>query len=182
MWQRGRVAKERSRWLTLFPRCLRCNTVYLVEGRVVLIEFLPSDTGPIATCVGAAPGCGKPNTRAQVVQRGGEWPFMTVAQPVPSVIRNSAFLLSGSRRREPHYHIQIRAGDISKKKKKHHLPKLSLYIRVLLVCCCFVFFCVFILRLPSNWDFKSESLKANTIQSLIVRKMKRLFNREKINK
>lgn len=111
------MAKERSRWLTLFPRCLRCNTVYLVEGRVVLIEFLPSDTGPIATCVGAAPGCGKPNTRAQVVQRGGEWPFMTVAQPVPSVIRNSAFLLSGSRRREPHYHIQIRAGDISKKKK-----------------------------------------------------------------
>ena len=132
MWQRGRVVKRGADGSPSFLVCLRCNTVYLVEGRVLLIEFLPSDTGPIATCVGAAPGFGKPNTRAQVVQRGGEWPFMTVAQPVPSVIRNSAFLLSGSHRREPHYHIQIRAGDISKKKKP--LPKLSLYIRVLVFC------------------------------------------------
>lgn len=68
------------------PQSLCCNMVYLVEGRVLLIEFLPSNTGPIATCVSAVTGCRKPNTGAQVVQQGGEWPFMIVAQPAPSVI------------------------------------------------------------------------------------------------
>lgn len=68
------------------PQSLCCNMVYLVEGRVLLIEFLPSNTGPIATCVNAVTGCRKPNTGAQVVQQGGEWPFMIVAQPAPSVI------------------------------------------------------------------------------------------------
>lgn len=65
---------------------LCCNMVYLVKGRVLLIEFLPSDTGPIVTCVSAATGCRKPNTGAQVVQQGGEWPIMIVTQLVPSVI------------------------------------------------------------------------------------------------
>lgn len=53
------------------PQSLHCNTVYLVEGRVLLIEFLPSNTGPIATCVSTVTGCQKPNTGAQVVQQGG---------------------------------------------------------------------------------------------------------------
>lgn len=65
---------------------LCCNMVYLVERRVLLIEFLPSDTGPIVTCVSAATGCQKPNTGAQVVQQGGECPIMIVTQLVPSVI------------------------------------------------------------------------------------------------
>lgn len=66
--------------------CLCCNIVYLVTGQVLLIEFLPSDTGPIVTCVSAATGCWKPNTGAQVVQQRGEGSIMIVTQLVPSVI------------------------------------------------------------------------------------------------
>lgn len=65
------AVKNWNRWSALLPQCLCRNTLYLVAGRVVLIEFLPSDTGPIATCVGAATGCGKPNTGAQVARQGG---------------------------------------------------------------------------------------------------------------
>lgn len=71
MWQREQ-GKERNRWFAFsLSQCLCCNTVCLVKGWALLIEFLPSDTGPIATCISAATGCRKPNTGAQVVQQSG---------------------------------------------------------------------------------------------------------------
>ena len=102
-----------------------------------------------------ATGCRKPNTGAQVVQRGGEWPIMTVTQSVPSVIPNSASLLSGSCRIEPHYHLQIRVGILVGKKKKN-LPKFTLN---------------FILYLSSNY-------KGDFIQHLKMKtRFKASFNR-----
>lgn len=139
-------------------KCLCCNMVYLVEGWVLLIEFLPSDMGPIATCVRADTGCQKPNTGAQVVQQGGEWPIMIVS--APSVIWNSAFLLSGALQNRASLSLTNRGGD-----------KLSLYMS----------FFNFILFLSSNynWDFIHHLKKKTKFKASFCKKMKRLLKKKK---
>lgn len=69
MWQ-GLVVVGRwegrgaSRWCTLSLGVSALTRCTLSRGRVLLIEFLPWDAGPVATCVSAATGCRKPNTGA----------------------------------------------------------------------------------------------------------------------
>lgn len=118
------------------PPCRCCDMLYLVEGRVLLIEFLPSNTGPIATCVSAVTGCRKPNTGAQVVQQDGECCDSRSASPICHLKQCFAVVMILQNRAS--LSLTNKSGNARGRKRKSSSPKLSLNISVFRV-----IFCIF---------------------------------------